>query len=286
MNELIKDCMPLATSDLKAMGAAPAVASSKPLFRGELFEDVVDEFGNPMLKKVSSNTVVLGGAILALEHLGGIDANFKPSTLNSILQINDQVEYDGDRPTVVLFGLGIGGSDLEFGSIKDKDIKDRDIPNMIPLRVSADPQLTGDDADKYFMRKASDDGLSYSWYCKEFKDALKISSHWKNAASDDEDGEEILADVYASESTDEIETFMEIKIYLNINDVREYFESIGALDSARYNTLGIYTGNKVTLDDGTVDYVNVRLFAYTNFNNKDLTQKTESLYTYRIYSLV
>ena len=128
--------------------------------------------------------------------------------------------------------------------------------------------------------------VTYSWYCKEFNEALKISSHWKNAASDDEDGEEILADVYASESTDEIETFMEIKIYLNINDVREYFESIGALDSARYNTLGIYTGNKVTLEDGTVDYVNVRLFAYTNFNNKDLTQKTESLYTYRIYSLV
>lgn len=285
MSELIKDYMPLATGDLK-MGAAPAVMPSKPAYRGVLFENLEDEFGNPILKKVSENTVVLGGAILALEHLGGIDANFKPSTLNTILGINKDVQYDGERPTVLLFGLGIGGSEIEFGSINAKDIKDRDIPNMVPLRVSTDPQLEGDDAGKYYMRKLGEDGVTYSWYCKEFNEALKISSHWKNAASDDEDGDEILADVYASQSTDEIETFMEIKIYLNIHDVREYFEHIGALDQARYNTLGIYTGNKIVLEDGTTDYVNVRLFAYTNFNNKDLTQKTESLYTYRIYSLV
>jgi len=251
-----------------------------------LYENTFDEFGKPMLKKLSDNTVVLGGAILALEHLANVDSPFIPSTLNSILGVNADVEYEGSRPTVVLFGLGIGGSELEFGSINAKDVKSRDIPAMVPLRVSTDTQLTGENAEQYFMKKLNDDGVTYSWYLKEFNETLRISSHWKNAPSDDEDGDEILSDVYASESTDEIESFMEIKIYLNVNDVREYFESIGMLDSARYNTLGIYTGNKVTLENGEVDYVNVRLFAYTNFNNKDLTQKTESLYTYRIYSLV
>lgn len=283
MNEnMIKDVLPL-MADAKAVSTA--ATTSKPLFRGVLYEDIYDDFGNLSLKPVSDNTVVLGGAIAALEHLADVDAAFRPGTLNELLDLNAGVEdTSGKRPTIVLFGLGIGGAGLDFGSTLAKDIKNKDIPGLVPMRVGED--ITGAHADKYFMKKLNSDGLTYSWYLKEFDTAISISTHWKDAADDDSDGTEIVADVDGSENENEIESFAEIKIALNVNDVREYFESIGEIDSARYNTLGIYTGNKVQLADGSFDYVNVRLFAYTNFNNKDLTQKTESAYTYRIYSLV
>ena len=283
MNQnLIKDYMPLTT---KMSDTSNYKAKSTPLFRGKLFENLKDDYGREILKPVSSNTVVLGGAILALEHLANTDAGFKPGTLNQILDINQGVEdTSGKRPSIALFGLGTGGCTLDFGSITAKDIKSRDIPNLVPMRVGAD--ITGTDANKYFMKKLNSDGVTYSWYLKEFDDAIKITTLWKDSADSDTDGSEITSEVYSSSRTEEIESFAELRIALNIHDVREYFESIGELDMARYNTLGIYTGNKITLPDGGTDYVNVRLFAYTNFNNRDLSQKTEAIYTYRIYSLV
>lgn len=283
MSEIIRDYLTLGTSCEKNIGSHNL--SERARFQGILYENLKDEFGRDVLKEVSRNTVVLGGAILALEHLTGATAAFKPGTLNQILGINDGVEdMSGKNPTIALFGLGTGGAALDFGSINAKDIKTRDIPSMVPLRVCE--ELTGSEADQYYMKQLNSDGTTYSWYLKEFADAITIKSLWKDAAEEDVDGTEIVSEVYNSDRTEGIESFAELKIELNVKDVREYFESIGELDMARYNTLGIYTGNKVTLPDGTIDYVNVRLFAYTNFNNRDLSLQTEASYTYRIFALV
>lgn len=284
MNTLIKDYMPLNVKAVSNAEASLAKINNIPLFRGVLYENLVDDFGNDILKPVSTNTVVIGGAILALEHLTATTADFMPGTLNSILNINaDVADTSGSRPSIALFGLGTGGASLDFGSIVAKDIKSRNIPGLVPMRVGEN--LSGPDAAKYFMKKLNSDGTTYSWYLKEFADAIQIKTLWKDALEEDVDGTEITSEVYDSDRTEGIESFAEIKISLNINDVRDYFLSIGEQDMARYNTLGIYTGNKVTLPDGSTDYVNVRLFAYTNFNNRDLSQATEALYTYRIYSL-
>ena len=67
---------------------------------------------------------------------------------------------------------------------------------------------------------------------------------------------------------------------MNTNDVREYFLATGNLKMARYNTFGIYTGEKVGNE-----YGNVRLYAVVNFNNRSLDTATSSSYIYRIYSL-
>lgn len=274
--EILKDYMPLADNCNKRVHTP---------FRGVLYENLNDELGRPVLRKLSDNTVVLGGAISALEYLSGVQATFKPGTLNQILEINESAEdKSGKNPRILLFGLGNGGATLNFGSINEKNIKLRNIPNMIPLRVCEG--ITGTDADKYYMKKANADGTTYKWYLKEFSDVGVIKSLWKDSADDSVDGTEIVAEVYDSEREEGIESFLELKIDLNIKDGREYYESIGELDIARYNTLGIYTGNKVLLSDGSTDYVNVRLFAYTNFNNRDLSLPTTASYTYRIFALV
>ena len=273
---MIKDHMPM----------VDRIHRQSRAFKGVLYETMKDDAGRDILRPVSDNTVVVGGAILALEHLADVSASkFIPGTLNNILEINADVpDTSGKRPTFCLFALGIGGATLDFGSITAKDIKSRNIPDIVPMRTGN--ALTGDDADKYFMKKINDAGDGYYWYAKEFSTQPIIQTFWKDSVDENADGTEITGEIYDSDRTEEIETFVELKISLNIHDIREYFESIGNLDYARYNTLGIYTGNKIVLPDGTTDYVNVRLFAYTNFNNRDLSQKTEAEYTYRIYSLV
>jgi hypothetical protein len=137
----------------------------KPLFKGILYEKFDDGFGNPVLHKIGENTVVVGGAIQSLEHLCHVTANWKPKTLNEIYGINTDTAGNNLNSRIALFGVGTGGSGLEFGSITEKDVKRRDIPDLIPLRSAA--ALTGDDADLYYFKKAKGDG-TYDWYLKEF----------------------------------------------------------------------------------------------------------------------
>ena len=278
--ELLKDYMTFASA---LSGGESSAVNSKPLFKGVLYERYVDDFGNEVLNKVGENTVVVGGAIMALEHLCGFDATWKPATLNEIYNINPDVHGDAKKSLIALFGAGTGGSGLSFGSIVEKDIKRRDVPDLIPLRVT--DTLTGDDADKYYFKKDNGDG-TYSWYLKEFSIDPIIKTCWKDSADDEEDGTEVTSEIYNSERTEGLQTFAEFILDFNTKDVREYYESIGSLDSARYNSIGLYVGEKVQLEDGSFDYINVRLFSYLNIDNKSVKIKTASQYVYRILSLV
>ena len=273
---ILKDRMILDSSISSQTGQTPG-------YKGILYERLDDGYGNPILKKVGENTVVVGGAIEALEHLCNVQANWKPETLNTIYNVNADVAGDNMSSFISLFGVGIGGSGLEFGSVIEKDVKRRDVPDLIPLRQS--DVLTGGDADKYYFKKDNGDA-TYSWYLKEFGAPTVIKTCWKDSTDDEQDGTEVTNEIYDSDRTEKLQTFAEFIIDLNTKDVREYFEKIGSLDSARYNSIGLYIGQKVKLADGSFDYVNVRLFSYLNIDNKSVRIKTASQYVYRVLSLV
>lgn len=256
---------------------------SRPTHVGILYEKLDDGFGNTLLRKVGENTVVVGGAIASLEHLCKVEANWKPATLNSIYGIADDVPFVNLNSSIALFGVGTGGSGLSIGSVVAKDIKSRNIPDLIPLRTA--DTLTGDDPDAYYFKKDNEDG-TFSWYLKEFSGSPIIKTCWKDSTDDDVDGTEVTEEIYDSPRTEGLQTFAEFILDLNTKDVREYFESIGDLTSARYNSIGLFIGEKVQLEDGSYEYVNIRLFSYLNIDNKSVKIKTASQYVYRILSLV
>ena len=245
---------------------------------GRLFQILGEKNGHRIVKEIKCNTVVVGGAITALENLTGATATWEPSTLNDIYSVT---ATPSGEPKLKLFGVGIGGSNLDFGSIVDPNIKQRDIISPIPLRYGA--TVTGENADMYFMKVPNSGGATYSWYLKEFTTTPVIKSCWKNAVSADEDGTEILSEIYNSGNTEGIETFTEIQIDMDTLDGREYFEATGTLSSARFNTIGFYTGSLNT--EGT-EYGAVRLYSVITFNNRDLSLASKSSFLYRVYSLI
>lgn len=285
--KVLKDHMTIKTRALDGGISVGGFKSAQPMARGVLYEKLDDGYGNDILKKVGENTVVIGGALTALEHLCGTAANWKPKSLNEIYEIN----ADKDDPTsiqdtcICLFGVGIGGSGMDFTSVNKKDTKLRDVPTLIPLRRTDDIS-SGDDADKYFFKKETDTVGVYDYYLKEFDAPIEIKPLWKDSLDEDVDGTEITEDISTSERTENQETYAAFQISFNTSDVREYFEQIGEIDLARYNSLGLFLGRKVELEDGTFDYADVRLFCYLNFHNKSVTNKTASKYEYRIYTMV
>ena len=277
MPELIRDSFNLG-DNFTGMGADKSVLAGGKIAHGELFQKMTDSYGHSFLKPIASNTIVLGGAILALEKLTGTLATFKPNTLNDILGI----PVSGGTPSsekIALFGCGTGGAQLDFGSVIAPDIKQNNVKSLIPIRYNT--AVTGDDAAKYFMKKANSDASTYSWYMKQFDTTPVIKSFWKNAVDTSSDGTEITADISDSNRTEGIESFAQFEFSLNTNDVYEYFAATGNLSQARYNTFGFYTGEKVNSE-----YANVRLYAVVTFNNRDVSIQSSSSFIYRVYSLI
>ena len=181
-------------------------------------------------------------------------------------------------PTIALFGCGTGGSQLDFGNIVAPDVKQNNVKEIVPMRYAAD--LTGTDANKYYMKAANADGSTFSWYLKEFDSTPVLKSFWKNSVDTESEGTEIIEDISDNNRTEGVETYAQFEISLNANDVREYFLTTGNLKMARYNSFGIYTGEKVGNE-----YGNVRLYAVVNFNNRSLQTPVTSSFIYRIFAL-
>jgi hypothetical protein len=242
---------------------------------GRLFEILGMQGNRRVVKEIACNIVVVGGAITALENIAGITASWRPSTKNDIHSVS---ATGVGESKLKLFGVGTGGAGLEFGSVVAPTIKQRDVLNPVPMRYGS--SITGGEATKYFMKAGS--AAPYSWYLKEFNTTPIIKSCWKNAVDAEADGTEIVTDIYNNLSNEGIETFCEIEIALSTLDVRQYFETIGSLAQAKYNTIGFYTGAK---NAGGTEYGSVRLYSVITFNNRDLTVATASKFLYRIYSL-
>jgi hypothetical protein len=254
--------------------------------KGALYSVNDDGYGNQILTKIDNNQVVFGGAVSALERIFNVTANAKPLTVNDSLDINKGISGVDAQSFIALFGVGSGGSTMDFVGVEATSAKRNNVPTPIPLRVGA--AVTGPDADKYFMKLDKNDG-TYWWYLKEFNSVPIIKTLWKDASEEYEDGTEVMADIQDSIKTEGIECFAECTLFMNTNDAREYWDAVGELDVARYNTMGLYSGQKVevpTAGSGEWDYVNVRLMCYLNFNNRAVTTRTESTFIYRLYSLV
>lgn len=283
--KIIKDTLPLMIKQVTDIEKEVARKNNIPLFKGSLFK-IVDDFGTEI--KINDNTVVMGGALTALEHLFGVEPSFKPETLNSIYGVNNTLPVNEQETYIKVYGAGIGGSELSWTNIIPPSFKQKNIIDMIPFRVTENEYLDADIADKYYFRKQMSDGR-YGWFLKEFEKEPKIEPRWKNSADSTADGELITSDISESKKTNLIECYGECRLKIEPMDFKEYFEyydDIG-LKMARYNTFGLFTAQKVFIDkEARYDYINTRLFSVVTFDNVSAKENKEDIYIYRVYGSI
>lgn len=272
-----------------------------PVMRGVLYKVNMDSNGDPIfdkLEKVNENTVVLGGAVLALEKLFGRGAKYLPGTLNEEYKVNDSIDVDPKQTYIRCFGVGTGGARDTIGSVLDPDFKQKFLSDMIPFRISDTEDLADtidpDLAKKYFFRRQIYENPKplWGWYLKEFENEIpQPSSYWKDVPDPNSLGTEVGNNpepyTLIGENDNLIECFGECIIKLEEDDLRPWFQYNGSLPTARYNTFGLFTGIKQPdIAPGYTDYVGVRLFSVVNFNNVALDMPTSATYLYRVYAAI
>lgn len=252
------------------------------------YDPYIDDQGVNQLGEVmfdTENTIVLGGALFSLEKVFGVKSPLTVEYLNTIMGIANSgtpiTEIYPKETVVCLFGVGTGGSGDTITSVKDVKFQEREIVDIIPFRYT-DEHLSSLDADRYWFKKKMTNGKT-AYYLKSFDSTPQIKVLWRDAEGDN-DGTEVESSVYNSTRTESIEAFVEIVLKVSKRDCREWFEFNGNIDQTRINTIALFTGKKGYLDDGTVDYKQVKMFSKLNIANEMLTTSKDLTIIYRIYS--
>lgn len=286
-NILLKD--KLTTRD--TLSFERTVGKKAPTFRTEIqggYDFIPSATGKSRLGETlfdEENQTVLGGALFVLEKVFGVQSPLVVDYLNNIMNIANTgtpiTEIYPKDNVVCLFGVGIGGAGDTVGHVYDVKYQEREILDMIPFRI-ADSALTSPDDEKYWFRKERPDGKT-EYYLKTFETEPTIKVLWKDGVGD-EDGSEVSSGVENSTRTEPIETFIEIILKVNKKDCREFFELLGNVEQTRVNSIGLFTGIRGTLADGTIDYKQVKLFSKLNINNEVLVSPKDMTIIYRIYT--
>lgn len=232
----------------------------------------------------TENQIVLGGALFILEKVFNVNSPITVDYLNNIMGIAAENPIEEKYPkntAVCLFGVGIGGCGDSSLSVVDVNFYEREIFDMVPFRVT-DDELNEEDKEKYWFKRKESDGRT-SYFLKKFEQDPTIKVLWKDG-DEDEDGSEVSSGVHDTARTEPIETFAEMILKITKRDVREYFEINGDIETARINSIGLFTGIKQTLSDGTEDYKQVKLFSKLNIPNEMLVNNKDMTIIYRIYT--
>lgn len=281
------------------------------------FDPFPDKFGRTQFGTVvfeEENMVVLGGSIFILEKLFGDRIkdgstpvsvpkieNFLPDPYKTAYSgtnyVDDGYSYTSnliESNIVCLFGVGIGGSGDSINDVKDVHYYDASIDEMIPMReVVNDSDLTVDEHEKYWVRCAPDN-LDYKrFYLKSFEN-IGIYSKWRDSVEEAEGTTVKIETVHTTTNVNTpIETYVELTLRINRDDVREYFEHNANTEVSRVNSIALFSGTKRELADHITiegaatrnyEYDDVKMFSKLNIGNEILTLPKDLTILYRIFT--
>ena len=228
------------------------------------------------------NKVIVSGSAFTMAKHFNMKPNIWTPSYNTVLQLDNSVyeEYEGPgirkEEQVFLFAMGNDGCGRESRQKYPVEYTKWIAPeNLVPFRY----KLSSDDIseslrDKYFGRK--DDGKHIAYYFKKF-DAKPVFKQQYT------DGTPIDENIYSSERTDKVDSYVELKMSINRDDCREFYEATTGLADARVSSLSLLTAWEKEID-GHIYYQDIRPLTKIHFKNEDLDEKDKELIiVYHIY---
>lgn len=234
-----------------------------------------------ILFKGSNRVIGAGGDMVARKIFDVEDATQVIPTYNTELGIPDPGEEDPGAtydtratalsPKVLAFMCGTDGCGTEGSQIYAVDYNSRIAPEaVIPFRYPlASNDLSDEERELYLGRKEDGDYIAY--YFKRFSSEPELFEQYL-------DGTAIESDVYQTEQ--EYEVFVETKLMITKEDLREYFIATVGIEEARVNTVSLLYGYFRQVD-GKLFLLDCRPMTKLNFSNEymiDVTKSIEIIY--------
>lgn len=223
------------------------------------------------------NKVILPGAGFTARCHFDIPRDEITPSYNSAIGLENSVnESPSSKEKVFLFCVGTDGCGREGSDVRTVDYSKWIAPDdLVPFKYVLEAEdLTGSDRDRYYGRTIKNDRVAY--YFKTFETTPTFTQQYT-------DGTIVDNSVYDSEKTDEIESFIELKLKIEADDCREWFKQTTGINDARINTFSLCTCWAKTFN-GQIYYQDIRPLTKYNIPNEYLIDLTKGLdITYHIY---
>lgn len=231
----------------------------------------------------SNKVIVSGSAFTAAKHFNITPKVTTPSyniLLNLDNTVNEPFDSEGIRreEIVYLFAVGTDGCGIENSQVYDVDYTTPILPeNLIPFRYQLETaDLNNELRKKYFGKKTLAGQQRIAYYFKAFETEPVFNQIYADGTSIDEN-------VFTTNRTEEVESYVELKLNISKNDVRDYFIATTGIDDARINSVSLLTAYKSQID-GYTYFQNIRPLTKINFPNESLIDPTKGLdIIYQIY---
>lgn len=229
------------------------------------------------------NKVILpGSAFTAMKHFKDLHIPVKTPSYNVSLGL-DEIRSVSDKQErldnyVYLFAVGTGGCGPENSQVFDVDYSKWIAPqDLVPFRYQlGNNDLASDKRELYFGRKDLPEADRIAYYFKGFDTDPVFKQQYI-------DGTQIDENVYISDNTMDIESYVEIKMSVTRSDCRDYFIATTGINDAKINTISLLTAVPVLIN-GYTYYQNIRPLTKLNFPNEPLIDLTKGIdFIYQIF---
>lgn len=235
-------------------------------------------FRNPLgeILHVGKNKVVVSGSAFTMMKHYNLSVPVRTPSYNNILGLEHTDNTPFDQPgirreeEICLFAVGVGGCGQLQHEVYPVDYAKWISPeNLVPFRHITKPNdLSALDRSRYFGRKVNGDKTTY--YFKRFESEPELLQRYV-------DGTPIGENVHTSTNTLDIESFVQLKLIVSVDDCREWFRATTGIDQAKINTLSLLTAYK-TERDGHIYYQDIRPMTRYNFPSEPLNQDTKDIH--------
>ena len=254
-----------------------------------------------------TNMVPIGGCQFAMEQIFGVKGPITIPTLYTEMGIgapNQTFEgLDIDTPTgkitmpnplgyrVQCFGIGITGNAENNITQYPVDYREKSIEMkkqaedgtsldgiMVPFRYTSQ-DLSLAEQKKYFGKKSESPYTGY--YLKAFESEPEIIHLWKAGEDETGDSQVTNEDTWDLTNKKTCETYTENVLKISEEDLKDWFNAKGRLDTVRFNTIALY---EAYYNAAKGDYSNVRLFSKLTIPTENMALAKELDILYRVYS--
>lgn len=227
------------------------------------------------------NKVIIPGSYYTASKHFGINPPVKLPSYNTTLGLDGiQALTDAEERSAltVLFAVGTDGCGPESSQVFDVDYTKWIKPeSLVPFRyVFDDNDLSDTLRQKYFGRKKITGTDKIAYYFKAFEAEPVMYQQYI-------DGTPIDENIFISDNTMDVETYVELKLSITKEDCREFFDATTGIKDAKINTISLLTAVPKELN-GYTYYQGIRPLTKLNFPNESLIDLTKGIdITYHIY---
>jgi hypothetical protein len=248
---------------------------------GDTQIDIVNPETGELIWRGHNKIILPGAGFTARSHFDLPRNEITPSYNTALGLENTVIETPDSLEKVFLFCVGTDGCGRENSDVFDVNYAKWITPDaLIPFRyVPRNEDLDITLREKYFGRVLVGNRVAY--YFKAFENTPEFVQQYV-------DGTPISADIYESDKTEEVESYVDIRLAVTKEDCRDWFIQGSSINDARINTISLCTAwakyFEISSGEQVVYYQDIRPLTKLNIPNEALIDLTKGMdIIYHIY---